>query len=63
MTNMRYAVTITVGPNVPYMGSLWDEVELHPETYEYIEDAMEVAYIFNTATESSSFIVVQHQEA
>lgn len=63
MTNMRYAVTITVDPNVPYMGSLWDEVELEPETYEYIEDAMEVAHIFNSVTESSSFIVIQHQGA
>lgn len=63
VTNMPYAVTTTFDSSVPYMGTLWDQVELEPETYEYIEDAMEVAHIFNTATASSNFIVVQHKEA
>lgn len=62
MTNMRYAVTTTTNPETPYVGTLWDEIQLPFEVFSYIEDAMELAFIFNSATKSSDFMVVEQQE-
>jgi hypothetical protein len=59
---MRYTVNNITDPFIPYIGALWEEVELLPESYEYIEDALEVAHIFNSATKSSSFIVTLQKE-
>lgn len=40
-----------------YVGSLWSEIGLQAEVYEYIEDAVEVANIFNSATNSDDFTI------
>ena len=54
---MLYYIANRNDPSTPYHGGLWSEIELEPEYYIYIEDAIEVASIFNSITKSDNYLI------
>lgn len=55
---INYIVSHKDNPSAPYTGSLWSKIELEPEHFEYVEDAIEVAAIFNSITKSVNFLTI-----
>ena len=55
---IKYIVSHKNNPSVPYTGNLWSKIELEPERFKYVEDAIEVAAIFNSITKSVNFLTI-----
>ena len=55
---INYTVSHVSNPNVPYTGDLWIKIKLEPECFKYVEDAIEVASIFNSITKSAKYLAI-----